>query len=147
MVNTINKFKGKYSFLSNFYPCIVEYDGMKYPSVEHAFQAAKSLDPKVRRGFQVCPTPSDAKSWGKHIDLRPDWESIKVDVMRSCVLDKFKRNISDVDLCKCLISTEDSYLEEGNSHGDKFWGTVGGEGRNELGKILMSVREDLIKHE
>lgn len=143
-METINRFKGKYSFLSNFYPCLVEYEGMIYPSVEHAFQAAKSLDKEIRQGFQVCPTASDAKYFGKHVKLRSDWEKIKLSVMENLVRDKFVRNVSaHVDLQNLLESTGNMYLEEGNSHGDRFWGTVNGEGRNELGKILMKIREEL----
>lgn len=36
----------------------------------------------------------------------------------------------------------DGHLEEGNTHGDKVWGTVNGVGENRLGKILMRLREE-----
>lgn len=143
MMEKINRFRGKYEFLSNFYPCIVYFEGMAYPSVEHAFQAAKSLDTHVRQGFQVCPTPADAKGFGRKVALRPDWEDVKISVMKDIVRDKFTRNLSDVELSALLLATGDAYLEEGNNHRDTFWGTVNGEGRNELGKILMEVREEL----
>lgn len=139
----IISFKGKYAFLSNFYPCTVEYEGMTYPSAEHAFQAAKTLDIEVRKGFQVCPTPSEAKWCGRRVKLRPDWEETKIDVMATIVRDKFTRNIAHVNLRELLIGTGDAYIENGNNYRDKFWGTVAGEGRNELGKILMSVRSML----
>ena len=144
MQSKINSFKGKNAFLSNFYHCLVEYEGMEYPSVEHAFQAAKTLDIEKRKAFQVCPTPKEAKACGRDLKLRPDWEDIKIDVMHNLVRDKFTRNLSyDTNLTKLLLDTGDAYLEEGNNHGDRFWGTVKGEGRNELGKILMKVREEI----
>ncbi|MBR2742423.1 MAG: NADAR family protein [Clostridia bacterium] len=144
MAKAIKSFRGKNAFLSNFYPCLVEYEGMIFPSVEHAFQAAKTLDMQKRITFQVCPTPKEAKACGRKLKLRPDWEEIKIDVMRTLVRDKFTRNRSfQTDLTKLLLDTDDAYLEEGNNHGDRFWGTVKGEGRNELGKILMEVRDEL----
>ena len=40
----IDSFSGEYDFLSNFYSQEITYDGIKYPTNEHAFQAAKTLD-------------------------------------------------------------------------------------------------------
>ncbi|MBQ4249410.1 MAG: NADAR family protein [Clostridia bacterium] len=143
MSEAIRSFKGAYGFLSNFYPGKVEYEGMEYPTVEHAFQAAKTLDMEKRKAFQTYATPASAKSRGKRVPLRPDWEDVKIGIMKEIVRDKFVRNDSDMDLKGALLLTGDAYLEEGNTHGDRFWGTVKGEGRNELGKILMEVREEL----
>lgn len=42
-------FRGEYDFLSNFYKCNVEHEGVIYSSVENAFQAAKTLDLIERR--------------------------------------------------------------------------------------------------
>lgn len=41
-----------------------------------------------------------------------------------------------------LLATGDAYLEEGNTWGDRIWGTVDGQGENRLGQILMQVREE-----
>lgn len=145
MLDKINRFKEEYSFLSCFYPCTVEYEGIEYPSAEHAFQASKSLDTEVRKRFLGCNTAKDAKYLGKQIELRSDWEEIKISIMKDIVRSKFFQNIADIDLAASLLATGDAYLEEGNTHRDKFWGTVKGEGRNELGKILMEVRKELRK--
>lgn len=142
-MNKIDRFRGKYFFLSNFYSAMVEYEGMTYPSVEHAFQAAKTLDTEIRKGFCVCPTPADAKAFGRKVKLRPDWEDIKIDVMTQLVRSKFTRNDTDEDIRSLLLATGDAYLEEGNNHRDTFWGTVNGKGQNWLGKILMQVRDEL----
>ncbi len=139
----IRSFKGEYAFLSNFYPCTVGYEGMKYPSAEHAFQAAKTLDIDQRLGMAVCPTPSEAKYCGRRLLLREDWEEVKIAVMLAVIRDKFTRNVAHENIRELLLATGDAYLEEDNAHGDRFWGTVKGEGRNELGKILMQVREEL----
>ena len=42
-----------------------------------------------------------------------------------------------------LLETGNEHLEEGNTWGDRIWGTVNGVGQNRLGKILMRVREEL----
>ena len=139
----ISSFRGKYEFLSNFYGCKVEFEGVSFPSAEHAFQAAKALDTDSRVAMAVCPSAKDAKHCGRRLPLREDWEQVKISVMKAVVRDKFARNISDTDIQKLLLDTGDAYLEEGNSHGDRFWGTVKGKGQNWLGKILMEVRDEI----
>ena len=49
-ITRITRFHGEYRFLSNFYPVKVEYDGVQYPTVEHAYQAAKVM--KLRSELQ-----------------------------------------------------------------------------------------------
>ena len=48
MESEILSFDGEFAFLSNFSPSLLEYEGLTYPTLEHAFQAAKSLDPARR---------------------------------------------------------------------------------------------------
>lgn len=136
----IDSFSGKYRFLSNFWPCDIEYEGIKYPSTEHAFQAAKTLDVRTRQLMSKLPTPGKAKRYGKHIELRNDWEQVKIGVMREILQQKFSRH---EDLEKLLLETGDQELVEGNTWGDKFWGVCDGEGQNHLGKLLMEIRKDL----
>lgn len=42
-----------------------------------------------------------------------------------------------------MLATGDAYLEEGNTWGDRIWGTVNGSGANRLGVILMQIRAEL----
>ena len=42
-----------------------------------------------------------------------------------------------------LLKTGDAMLIEGNTWGDRIWGQVNGVGENNLGKILMRIREEL----
>lgn len=135
----INKFRGEYAFLSNMYPIMVRIDGESYPSAEHAFQALKSLNKDVRLAISVCRSPSEAKYAGKHIELRDDWDSVKVDIMYKILLAKFK----NPELAKKLKDTGSEELIEGNTWNDKFWGVCNGDGQNMLGKLLMKVREEL----
>ena len=41
----IGEFRGEYSFLSNFHSSPIMHEGQEYPTVEHLFQAVKTLDP------------------------------------------------------------------------------------------------------
>jgi ribA/ribD-fused uncharacterized protein len=139
----IDLFRGDNFFLSNFYPCTITISKEIYPSVEHAYQALKSTDPKIRLSFQNPElTPGKAKRMGKDIVLRKDWELIKINIMHTLVLKKFK----DKELARKLIDTFPEQLVEGNPWGDIFWGVSDGKGLNNLGKILMGVRDILMEN-
>jgi ribA/ribD-fused uncharacterized protein len=137
----ITAFAGEYRFLSNFYPAAVDLDGSTYPTVEHAYQAAKSLEPSTQAKVKRAPRPGDAKRLGRQIRLRPDWEDVKVGIMRDLVRQKFT---SHPDLRARLLATGDAELVEGNYWHDTFWGQCPvGTGFNHLGRILMEVRAEL----
>lgn len=134
----INSFRGRYLFLSNFYEGnVFEYKGMKFTNTEAAFHSQKCL--KRQKDFEMM-RPSQSKKLGRNVALRPDWEKVKEDIMYEVCMCKFTQ---DPVLKQKLIDTGDSYLEEGNHHNDKYWGTVNGRGRNRLGHILMKIREEL----
>jgi ribA/ribD-fused uncharacterized protein len=138
---SIDNFKGKYAYLSNFWNCEVEYDGDVYSSSEHAFVAAKTIDKNIRKKILHIDTPSKVKAFGRKIDLRKDWEDVKVEEMYIIVRNKFERN---PELLKKLIDTGNALLVEGNTWKDTFWGECPiGNGKNHLGKTLMRVREEL----
>ena len=143
-MSEIREFSGRYRFLSNFHPVNVEHDGLVYPSVEHAYQAAKSLDPEEREVIRSCGSPSMAKKLGRHAKVREDWDDIKISIMAKLVYQKFA---SDTDLARGLLDTGDSLLIEGTWWGDRFWGICNGVGHNHLGKILMAVRDSLKEKE
>jgi ribA/ribD-fused uncharacterized protein len=140
----INKFDGPYAFLSNFYHSPIVYEGLEYPTVEHAFQAAKTLKVSERESIAALPTPGAAKRAGRQVALRKDWEEVKIDVMRECLKEKFK----DPVLFASLVATGDEELIEGNYWHDNFWGVCScersnGQGLNQLGKLLMELRAEL----
>lgn len=142
MENTvINKFRGDYFFLSNFAPCNVYYNGKRFRTVEHAFQAAKCLTDEEQDIFKFVETPAEAKQWGKTVKLRPDWENVKIDIMKELLYQKFHNTLYKDK----LLATKDKELVEGNEHKDTFWGVYRGEGKNILGKLLMEVRTELMK--
>jgi hypothetical protein len=133
----ISEFQGEFRFLSNFWPCKVEFEGIIFPSVEHAYQAAKTLDWEKRVEISLLSSPGEAKRAGKNLTLRPDWEEIKIPIMRELLIKKF----SDRELLHRLRQTKSRELLEGNHWGDTFWGICRGQGENHLGKLLMEIRE------
>ena len=155
MTNKITLFKDDNGFLSNFFPCHIVLDGVQYPSVEHAFQAAKAtwndkhtyvdfsgnkVTILARDYIKIARTPGEAKRRGKRIKLRQDWENMKLEVMESLVRQKFD---NDWYLAERLVKTGNAELIENNWWGDTFWGMSSGKGENNLGKILMRIREGL----
>lgn len=136
----INSFTGEYRWLSNFWPCDVTFEGMDYSTVEAAYVAAKTLDTEIRKQIQSLSTPGKCKSFGRKIKLRDDWRDVRIDVMRSLLLQKFSYG---TELATKLIDTGDCEIVEGNEWGDTFWGVSGGHGSNHLGKILMDIRRQL----
>lgn len=136
---TIDSFKGTYHFLSNFYMLAIVYEGKCYASVEHAYQAAKTLSEDEREMIRQCPKPGDAKRLGRSVTLRSGWDKLRFDVMSALLTQKF----SDPTLRDRLLATGDAELIEGNDWGDKFWGVFQGKGQNNLGKLLMMVRSKL----
>ena len=141
-MKVIDRFSGEFGFLSNFYPCSVPMDGIVYPSVEHAYQAAKTTNEDDRHVVLSCPTPAMAKKLRKHIVVRENWKNIKFPIMSLLVREKFK----DPLLSNLLIKTGDYLLIEGNWWGDRYWGVCNGVGCNHLGKILMSVRTHIMEN-
>ena len=141
----IDQFRGEYRFLSNFAPVWVTLDGITYPSVEHAYQAAKTLDPRQRAIIQRATRPGDAKRLGCHVTTRTDWDEIKLDVMEMLLDQKFRREPYRTK----LLSTRPQDLVEGNTWGDQYWGVNLNtkQGSNHLGRLLMLIRDDLSREE
>ena len=133
----IDDFVGEFDFLSNFYPVNIRYDGMTYPSTEHAYQAHKTLDKELRKKIRDAPNAGSAKRLGRKIALRPGWDGMKLEIMRELVHIKFQ----DPTLREKLLATGRAQLIEGNSWKDRFWGVYEGKGKNWLGRLLMEERE------
>ncbi len=142
----ITAFKKPYAFLTNFSVSPVEYEGVTYKTVEHAYQAAKTLDPAWREKIQGKANPGWARQTGKGkaFPMRPDWDQVHLGVMRELLRQKFAAPKRAAQ----LLSTGQRQLIEGNHWGDIYWGAVLNangewEGANHLGKILMEIREEL----
>jgi hypothetical protein len=132
--------KNGVEFLSNFHPSTIFFEKMSYPTVEHAYQASKTLDFSSRELIKKSKSPNDAKKLGRALILREDWDIVKLNIMRQLIREKFKNPF----LRHLLINTEKFSLINENKWNDKFWGTCGGVGENWLGKILEEVRSEAI---
>lgn len=137
----IMEMTNKYFFLNNFFDCKVTYDGITYKNSEAAFQAQKTKRKEERFRFKNL-NPQKAKSIGRGVVLREDWEEVKDQIMYEIVKVKFQQN---PDLKQKLLDTANAEIVEGNYHHDCYWGVdmVTLQGYNKLGKICEKVREEL----
>jgi ribA/ribD-fused uncharacterized protein len=138
-MNTISGFFGRSRWLSNFVPARVLLDGVEYPSVEHAYQAAKSLLPYQRQKIGRLATALEAKRAGKSLTISPCWNSRKLAVMRGLLEQKFALEPYRTQ----LLNTGTAQIVETNYWKDCYWGVCNGVGENHLGRLLMEVRQQL----
>ena len=115
--------------------CNVQTTGLSLAILKRVFILKKTLA-SVRIKISKLSEPAKAKSAGNKVDLRPDWESVKYQVM----LDINRLKFEDPNLEAKLLNTGEAYLEETNWWGDVYWGVCNGIGENNLGEILMLVR-------
>jgi ribA/ribD-fused uncharacterized protein len=138
----ITYFKDEYSWLSNFEKVKIYYEGRLYPSVEHAYIAQKSND-EAWKHFCTSTKYSagNLKKVSKEIDLRDDWEDVKVFIM----YDLLKLKFTQEPFRTKLLETEDMEIIEGNWWGDTFWGVDVNtdEGENVLGRLIMKIRSEI----
>jgi len=145
----INSFKGENEIYSNFYPVIVRFEGMSYPTVEHAYQASKSKEFFFRKLMVALPADKAglARSRGRTIRLRSDWEEVKINIMYKILCQKFDQE----PFKSKLFNTGDAIIIEGNYHHDNIWGDCyckqckDIEGQNWLGRLIMDIRSQIIE--
>ena len=159
----ISSFTDEYEFLSNGYKARqssrffweeVDDDGETdildahedILTVENGYQASKTFDRDTQIKIRDALTPQLAKRLGTHrsVPIKQNWDSNRLSVMKRLVEDKFSQNFE----LKCkLLKTKDAELVQGNCK-DTFWGVDrSGNGDNNLGKILMEVRSDILRNE
>jgi ribA/ribD-fused uncharacterized protein len=131
-------FRGVLGFCSNMHPAPV----FGYRTVEHDFVAARTQVSAERSLVRSIADPIAVKRLGRRLRLRPDWNSIKLEVMERLVREKFT---APSHLRTLLLATRDVELVERNHWRDTFWGVCGGRGQNHLGRLLMQVRNELLQ--
>lgn len=134
----------EYKWLSNMALCQISLKGRVFKSVEHAYVSEKRGDDEWR---EFCAntelTPHQIKKKGQEIDVRPDWDNIKVMVMEYCLRSKFKHE----PFRTLLRDTGKQNIQEGNYWNDTFWGVDLKQnpniGENHLGRLIMKIRDEL----
>lgn len=140
----ISSFRSELCFLSNFYSMDIKYEGVVYGSAEHAFQAAKCVKESDKEKILNARSPKTAKIIGRFVQIRPDWEAEKCNIMEKIVRVKFRKPV----MKRLLQNTGDVELVEHNYWHDTFWGICTCKrhehtGENKLGKILMKIRDEI----
>lgn len=138
----------EFACLDNFAAFAVVYKGIKYPTVEHAYQALKFVDtaPEIAKEITESFSSHEAQKIGYANKDRqnPKWDDIKVNLMEELLRLKLEQNPY---VKRKLLQTKD-YLICEDSPKDSFWG-IGAErdGQNQLGKLWMKLRDELTKDE
>jgi ribA/ribD-fused uncharacterized protein len=132
-----------YGVFSNLYRRPIVFEGIKFLTAEHAYQAGKARKKEVRDWLLKAPTPSllamaahGLYTW----DIVPDWSVTKYDRMRKVLYAKFSQH---EDLKQLLLNTGNARLVETGkvpNAVNRTWGKVNGKGLNMLGSLLMEVR-------
>ena len=134
-----------YGCFSNFSPHPIKIQGVYWATVEHYYQSQRFVDTEdnvIIPLIRSAPTPEMAAALGRceTRKSRPDWNLIKIDVMKTAVRQKF---LSHKEIQEVLLGTGDETLVE-NSPIDYFWGCGADKtGENHLGKILMAIRNQI----
>jgi len=128
-------------WMRNDYPVNITIAGITYPTVEHAYQAAKFKDRNIKLKIAMLD-PSEVKEarkiGRKSSGINPDWDSIREGVMARILEQKFTSYVLGDRLAK--TGNAELVLEGG----DDFWGVgKNNSGDNILGAILESIRSDL----
>lgn len=147
---SIHRFKGEYRFLSSMHEGKpIKTDDGPAETVEHGYQASKFIRKEDRLYILAAEHGVRAKKRSEAIKeqgapVREDWDEVKDEIMEKFQKAKFHPGSL---LAKKLVDTYPETIIEGNSWGDTYWGVdlETGEGENRLGKLLMSIRQELIE--
>ena len=128
----------------NFSSFQVDWRGKRWPTSEHAYQASHFFDtaPELVEQIFTARSAHDAYKIAKaNADKAPkNWENIKVGIMEEIVRAKCEQNPYVKQ--KLLLTLDEEIIED--SPKDSFWGWgKDRNGRNELGKIWMRIRDEL----
>ncbi len=136
----ISQFRGEYNWLSNMYSCKVVHKRKLFNSVENAYMFAKNDTCEDWLHFCLNNPPNICKKESKNIEIRADWEEVKLGIMYNLLLQKFKQEPFRTK----LLATGNENIQEGNFWNDKFWGIClksnPNEGENNLGRLIMYIR-------
>ena len=138
--------------LSNFSAFQVEFEGVVFPTSEHAYHFQRFKEHgwintpgqvtrqmiawdvhRARSAHDAFKIAQEKKEY-----QRADWDEVKVSIMEKILIAKAQQHEY---VMRKLLATGDRELVE-DSWRDSFWGWGGDkQGRNELGKCWMRVRD------
>lgn len=129
---------------SNFSSFQVQWRGKTWMTSEHAYQAAHFFEtsPELAEHIYTLPSAHEAYKLAKaNTDRLPtDWDVRKIPVMKDILRAKLSQHVY---VREKLLQTGEAHMVE-DSPKDSFWGWgANRQGRNELGKIWMQLREEL----
>ena len=142
MADPITYFRGEHFYLSNFYPIVMEFEGLSYLCLESAYQANKIDDikfPGVKIGYSILKG-FESKSYAHKCKgyIRDGFFKERRQVMERLLRIKFETP----ELKQKLMDTGKCEIIESGTSKDKYWGMVDGVGSNHLGKLLMMLRKE-----
>jgi len=141
---------GGFSNMCGGYPIVV--DEINFRSAEALYQSCRFPDsPEIQEKIILQTSPMTAKMVGKPFRelTRDDWIKVRVQVMKWCLRVKLAQNWDAFS--ELLLESGDMPIVE-LSNKDAFWGAKPIEsnmylGINALGRLLMGLREQLIKND
>lgn len=138
--------RGDFRWLSNYEVSPIVFENWIVPTAEHLYHMLKTSSKEEREDIMSDPNPIMAKRKGQKVTLRLGWDSIKNDVMEYVLRLKFAKGSK---LAEKLKVTYPRDLVETNWWHDNFFGTClcstcNDKGLNNLGILLMKIREDLV---
>jgi RNA recognition motif-containing protein/predicted NAD-dependent protein-ADP-ribosyltransferase YbiA (DUF1768 family) len=142
-IETIDNFNGVFDFLNNEYPCTVYFEGRLYPSVFHAFQAARSEKDHERAKISMAESLQELYELATEIEDPTDWVNKRLTVMERCLRDKFRRHRELRDRLRKTGNRELINTYSDRTSSNLFWGMVDGKGQNHLGTLLQNIRLDI----
>jgi ribA/ribD-fused uncharacterized protein len=121
------------------------YEGIFYVTPEHFYQAMKSKSKLYRERVAACKTGMLAKRLGRKVNIREDWEDVKLMVMERAQRHRFQIGTKWRER---LVETDGEIVEWNYWH-DRIWGKCTcekckGNGRNLLGEMLMKIRDEIV---
>ena len=147
--------KGEYRTFSTQAAYPIQIQDVRYPSVEHYYQALKAKefgDDEIHKKILDTPSGKAVKALGKKVKNfhKEVWDAKRLEIMMRGVKAKF---VQHPELQKQLVDTGDKQIGEADAR-NSFWGIGTSEnteksgdpskwkGQNRLGKIMMALRDE-----
>jgi N-glycosidase YbiA len=131
----------KYGLLVEAARTLIFLKGKYWPSPLHYYQAQKFAGTPLEDQIRTALSPAEAAAiaHGRHDLVRPDWQQVRLEVMREALWAKFTQHKPAREL---LLQTGNALLVKRAR--DNYWGNgQDGQGKNMLGRLLMGIRTKL----